>query len=144
MSLCVGRHTLNCQNRSAEQPSFSVNPVAMLNQSNEWLKDPDTSLPEKRTNGSTFVLSFALSYLDHVSTVSTFEPMIRIGKSKSELDLIIEIPTVKRSDRNGEVSYFMEMLSSIVNEADHRKGLKNFNNIVLTKQIHSRKAFSDR
>ena len=55
----------------------------------------------------------------------------------SELDLIIEIPTVKRSDRNGEVSYFMEMLSSIVNEADHRKGLKNFNNIVLTKQIHS-------
>ena len=116
----------------------------MLNQSNEWLKDPDTSLPVTRTNGSNFVLPFALSYLNHVSTVATFEPMTRIGKLKSELDLIIGIPTVKRSNGKGEVSYFMEMLSSIVNEADHRKGLKNFNNIVLTKQIHSRKAFSDR
>ena len=123
MSLCVGRHTLNCQNRSAEQPSFSVNPVAMLNQSNEWLKDPDTSLPEKRTNGSTFVLSFALSYLDHVSTVSFFEPMIRIGKLKSELDLIIGVPTVQRSNDEGEVSYFMKMLFSIVTGAGDGKGL---------------------
>ena len=138
--LCVGRHPFNCQNQSAEQPATPVNPVAMLNQSNEWLKDPDTSLPVTRSNESNFVLPFALSYLNHISTVSTFEPMIRIGKLKSELDSIIGIPTFKRSDGKGEVSYFMEMLSSIVNEADIRKGLKNFRNIVLTKQILSRKA----
>ena len=90
---------------------------------NEMTHVTDTSLPVPRTNGSNFVLPGPLSYLDHVPSGATLEPMIRIGKLKSELDIIIGIPTVKRSDGKGEVSYFTDMLSSIVNEADHRKGL---------------------
>ena len=90
---------------------------------NEMTHVTDTSLPVTRTNGSNFVLPFALSYLDHVSTVSTFEPMIRIGKLKSELDLIIGVPTVQRSNDEGEVSYFMKTLLSIVTGAGDGKGL---------------------
>ena len=63
-------------------------------------------------------------------TVATLEPMIRIGKLKSDLDLIIGVPTVKRSDNEGEVSYFMKMLSSIVIGAGHRNGLKNFSVLI--------------
>ena len=81
----------------------------------------DISLPVNRTNGSNFVLPGPLSYLDHVPSGATLEPMIRIGKLKSELDLIIGIPTVKRSDDKGEVSYLMKTLSSIVDGAGHRK-----------------------
>ena len=83
----------------------------------------DTSLPVTRTNGSNFVLPGPLSYLDHVPSGATLEPMIRIGKLKSDLDLIIGVPTVKRSDDKGEVSYFTQMLSSIVMGAGQRKEL---------------------
>ena len=89
---------------------------------NEMTHVTDTSsLPVTRTNGSNFILPGPLSYLDHVPSGATLEPMIRIGKLKSGLDLIIGIPTVKRSDDKGEVSYLMKTLSSIVIGAGHRK-----------------------
>ena len=82
----------------------------------------DTSTPElveknESYFGRHFLQEMGLPYVD------TLEPMIRIGKLKSELDLIIGVPTVQRSDDEGEVSYLMNMLLSIVSGAGDRRGL---------------------
>ena len=84
----------------------------------------DTSTPElvEKTEsylGQYFLQEMGLPYVD------TLEPMIRVGKLKSELDLIIGVPTVQRSDDDGEVSYLMKMLLSIVTGAGERRGLSN-------------------
>ena len=82
----------------------------------------DTSTPElvEKTEsyfGQYFLQEMGLPYVD------ILEPMIRIGKLKSELDLIIGVPTVQRSDDEGEVSYLMNMLLSIVTGAGESRGL---------------------
>ena len=83
-----------------------------------------TSPPELLEKTGTYFERYFLQDMG-LPTVDTLKPMIRIGKLKSELDLIIGIPTVQRSDDEGEVSYFMTMLLSIVTGAGDGKGLKN-------------------
>jgi len=81
-----------------------------------------TSIPEPLEKTKTYFGRYFLQEMG-LPTVDTLQPMISIGKLKSELDLIIGVPTVQRSNDEGEVSYFMKMLLSIVNGGGDRKGL---------------------
>ena len=83
-----------------------------------------TSIPEPLEKTETYFGRYFLQEMG-LPIVDTLEPMIRIGKLKSDLDLIIGVPTVQRSNDEGEVSYFMKMLLSIVNGGGDRKGLFN-------------------
>ena len=82
------------------------------------------STPELLEKTETYFGRYFLQEMG-LPTVDTLKPMIRIGKLKSELDLIIGVPIVQRFNDEGEVSYFMKMLLSIVTGAGDRKGLFN-------------------